>query len=249
MKIFNYLLLILSFNFLLISCSSTPAPGTSEAEVLYNEIKSNYDGKRYLMALEKISTFRTKYPYSFYISEIELLRADIYFDQQNYLEAVDAYLTFKDFHPKHKNLDRVEWRIAESFFHQMPETVDRDLSAAQSGINSYQNLILKYPSSEYREKAKSRIEAMEKLLEDKEAYIANFYFRTNDFQSASYRYEKIMNFVKNEEILKYSAKNLVECYVNLKKADKCLDGILNFRKYFEQNTINQLMKKCESIKG
>ena len=128
----------------LISCSSEPIKKGTEAETLFQDIKSNYKSKRYLLALEKISTFRSKFPYSFYVAEVELLRADIYFEQENYLEAVDAYLSFRDFHPKFKQLDKIEWRIAESFFHQLPETVDRDITPAKSAINSYKDLLRKF---------------------------------------------------------------------------------------------------------
>ena len=192
---------VISLIILLTSCSSSQPDGSTEAEALYNDIQSNYKGKRYLLSLEKISSFRSKYPYSYFITDVELLRADIYFEQGNYLEAVDAYLSFRDFHPNYKNLDIIEWRISESFFNQLPDGVDRDISPALSAINSYQDLIRKYPESKHLEKAKSRIIKLEGMLEGKELYIADFYFRTKDYQSASYRYRKILKTSRNDKTI------------------------------------------------
>ena len=196
-------LIIYFLLFVSIGCSTTEPVGNTEAEVLYNDIKSNYKGKRFLLALEKISSFRSKYPYSFYITEVELLRADIYYEQGNYLEAVDAYMSFKDFHPNHKNLDLIEWKLSESFFNQLPDTVDRDISPAVLAINSYQSLIKKFPKSKYVDESKKN-RALEKMLEDKELYIADFYFRTQDYQSASYRYKKIIKTTREKPIIRKS---------------------------------------------
>ena len=168
------------------------------------------------MALEKISSFRSKYPYSFYITEVELLRADIFYEQGNYLEAVDAYMSFKDFHPNHGDLDFIEWKLSESFFNQLPDTVDRDISPAVLAINSYQSLIKKFPNSKYIDGSKKRIKTLEKMLEDKELYIADFYFRTKDYQSASYRYKKIIKISRKDLIVRKSLVNLFTAIVTCK---------------------------------
>ena len=232
---------------LLASCSTETVKNGTEAEVLFKEIKSNYKAQRYLLALEKISTFRSKFPYSFFVTEVELLRADIYFEQKNFLEAVDAYMSFKDFHPKYKNLDLIEWRIAESFFYQLPDTVDRDISPAHSAIDSYNNLIEKYPKSEHIAKALERIISLKKMLEEKESYIADFYFRTKDYQSASYRYEKLLKHITNDSIIESSVRNLIYSYSKLLKKEKCLGTISNYLKLFEPDEVQDLKSKCNSI--
>lgn len=231
----------------LFSCSSTEPVGETEAEVLYKDIQTNYKGKRYMLALEKISSFRSKYPYSFYLAEIELLRADIYFEQENYLEAVDAYLTFRDFHPNYKELDQIEWRISESFFKQLPETVDRDISPAISAINSFQDLIRKYPESKNIEKAKERVQLLEQMLEEKELYIADFYYRTNDFQSASYRYQNILKTTRNDETVKKSSHHLIDSLFQLGKKEECLNNLQVYGKFLEKNLMDSYFNKCTQL--
>ncbi len=240
----NIILLSLLFLF---SCSTAPENGGSEAEILHKEILSNYKAKRYLLTLEKISNFRSKYPYSFYIIDVEVLRANIYFEQENFLEAVDAYLSFKDFHPNYKKLDFIEWRISESFFKQLPDTVDRDISPAYSAISSYQALIRKYPDSEYISEAKKRIVDLEKMLENKEAYIADFYFRTKDYQSASYRYMKILKTSRDSDLLKKSANNLVISFIIQKRKKDCLSSIKEFSTFLDQDRSEKFRKQCNKI--
>ena len=241
------ILLFLSFALHFVSCSSTKPEGSTEAETLYYEIMSNYKGKRYLLALEKISTFRSKYPYSFYIAEIELLRADIFYSQENYIEAVDAYLSFRDFHPKHDKLDLIEWRVAESFFLQLPSTVDRDLTPALSALDSYQDLIKKFPGSEYSKKSVERIKTLEKMLENKELYIADFYFRTKDYQSASYRLEKIILTSRDIETKKLSLEKLVLSYVKLKQREKCEEKVKIYGDLLDSQQFERLQSNCREL--
>lgn len=246
LKVSNFIIFVLLI--FSIGCSTTEPVGDTEAEVLYNDIKSNYKGKRYLLALEKISSFRSKYPYSFYITEVELLRADIFYEQGNYLEAVDAYMSFKDFHPNHDNLDFIEWKLSESFFNQLPDTVDRDISPAVLAINSYQSLIKNFPKSKHIDDSKRRIKTLEKMLEDKELYIADFYFRTKDFQSASYRYKKIIKTSREELTIRKSLVNLFAAHTHLKNKENCLMDLSMLRGYIKSSDIVNFQGKCENIK-
>jgi len=245
-NIFN--ILLLSCLYLFVSCSSTEIEGTTEAETLFNDIKSNYNGKRYLLALEKISSFRSKYPYSFYVTEVELLRANIYYEQENYLEAVDAYLSFRDFHPNYENLDEIEWRISESFFKQLPEGVDRDITPALSAIDSYQDLIRKFPNSNYIEKAKERVVRLEKMLEDKELYIADFYYRTADYQSASYRYRKVLSTSRSDDVIKTSLERAVLSYAKIGNKSECESTLKLYDTFLSEDKRSSLLNACQNTK-
>ena len=60
------------------------------------------------------------------------------------------------------------------------------------------------------------------MLEEKELYIADFYYRTHDYISASYRYKRILENAKNIDILKKSIQNLVNAYLSLSKKKNAL---------------------------
>ena len=85
---------------------------------------------RYLLATEKLNQLKNQYPYSFYATPSELMLADILYKQENYVEAAASYLLFKEFHPKHEKIAYVIYKIAESYYEQIPETYDRDLQPA-----------------------------------------------------------------------------------------------------------------------
>jgi outer membrane protein assembly factor BamD len=196
LKLGKYILIVLSL--LVISCASKRPQGATEAEVLFKEAKELISKSRYIQATEKLNAIRSQYPYSFYATHAELLQADILFSQENYAESAAAYILFRDFHPKYEELGYVVFRISESFYRQLPETFDRDLSAGVEAIKYYNELISTYSNTEYVKDAQNRINKIEDMLEKKEIYIADFYFKTKDFFAAKARYEDILKTLKNE---------------------------------------------------
>lgn len=182
----------------MISCATKRPQGSTEAEILFKEAKDLISKSRYIQATEKLNAIRSQYPYSYYATHAELLQADILFSQENYAEAASAYILFRDFHPKYTELGYVIFRISESFYRQLPSTFDRDLSSGLEAIKYFNELIQNYPETEYVKEAQSRIDQIEEMVEKKEIYIADFYFKTKDFEAAKTRYEDILKTLKNK---------------------------------------------------
>lgn len=192
-------LILLALTLLVVSCATKRPEGQTEAEVLFKEAKELVAKSRYIQATEKLNAIRSQYPYSFYATGAELMQADILFSQENYAESAAAYILFRDFHPKYEQLGYVVFRISESFFRQLPATYDRDLSAGVEAIKYYNELLLTYSNTEYVKDAQSRIVMIEDMMEKKEIYIADFYFKTKDFFAAKARYQDILVSLKNEQ--------------------------------------------------
>ena len=192
-------LLIFFFSLSIISCATKRPPGSTEAEILYKEANELISKSRFIQATEKLNSIRSQYPYSFYATNAELLQADILFSQENYAEAASAYILFRDFHPKYEKLGYVVFRISESFYRQLPSTFDRDLSAGVEAIKYYNELIQNYSNTEYVKDAQVRINQIEEMVEKKDIYIADFYFKTKDYQAAKARYEDILKTLKNKD--------------------------------------------------
>lgn len=118
--------------------------------------------------------------------------AEVYFKKETYPEAQSAYQVFKELHPRHEKIDYVTFQIGESIFKQLPTTIDRDLALAPIAMKDFEVLIRDYPKSHYVDEAQKRINEIVDMLAQKELYIADFYFRTEKWQSALVRYEKYL---------------------------------------------------------
>lgn len=234
---------------ILVSCASEKPKGKTEAEVLYKEAKILMEDERYIMATEKLNQLKNKYPYSFFATPAELLQADILYKQENYTEAAAAYLLFRDFHPKHKEIPYVVYKIAESYFNQIPDTFDRDLQGAMEAIKYYTELMEKFSTSEYVKDASVKISKCKKMLLDKEQYIADFYFKTEVYEAARWRYLDILQNFNDVKLRKHSMVRIVQSSKLMKDYEKCISFADKYFQYLgkEGKTITQEVKsECVS---
>lgn len=189
-KIFLVLFAALSFSALFLSCSGKPVDDNDPKSV-FEDAEEDIKDERYQMALEKLKNVKNKFPYSHYSTLAQLKIADVYFAEESFIEAAGAYETFRDLHPKHPKADYVLFQIGESYFFQLPDAIDRDLSPANKALEAYRELLGVYPKSENAGKARDRIKESLERLSEKERYIANFYFKQDQFDSAALRYGKV----------------------------------------------------------
>lgn len=185
----KYLFLLM---FLFTACVSYDKFDTSVASGSFGLARQLEDDERYEEALLQYQDVKNRFPYSKYAVESELQIAEIQFKKEAFIEAQGSYQLFKELHPKHPKIDYVTYRIGQSIYNQLPSTIDRDLSVAPAAIREFQIIERDYPQSEYLEKAtKLKSEAVDKLAQ-KELYIADFYYRTDEWQHALARYEKYL---------------------------------------------------------
>lgn len=240
MKIFLYLALLILF-----SCASDPPKGDTEAEVLFKEALQLKDDSHYIQATQRLNDLKNRFPYSYYATPAELLLADILFLQENYVDSAAAYLIFKDFHPKHEKIPYVIYKIAESFYKQKPDTFDRDLAPAHEAIRYYNIILTDYRDSDYSKKANKKIQECKKMIIAKEKYIADFYFKTEVYDAALWRYQYILNTFKNKKLAKHSMERSILASANLKKYDKCDGFIKEYSSKIDTKNISDTIKLCQ----
>ncbi|HVK62183.1 MAG TPA: outer membrane protein assembly factor BamD [Bdellovibrionales bacterium] len=178
-------------------CSSTPTYDTSTPEGAFKSAEELEKDERYEEAIARYGEVKNKHPYSKLATEAELRIADIQFTRESYVDAQGAYQLFKEFHPKHPRIDYVTFRLALSYYNQLPSTIDRDLSLAEKAILYFDETINSYPSSKFVKESKEKREAALKMLGEKEMYIAAFYTKRDMYESALKRFEYILKTYPN----------------------------------------------------
>jgi len=198
----------------IVACSSAEKYDTSTPEGGFHSAEALEKDERYEEAIQRFTEVKNKFPYSRLATEAELRVADLHFKREAYIEAQSAYQLFKEFHPKHPKIDYVTYRLALSYFNQLPDTIDRDLSLADKSILYFDEVLNSYPNSEFVKEAKEkRLEALGKLA-SKEMYVARFYSKHEKFDSALRRFENVLKTYPNlgfdSEALYGAAKSAFE---------------------------------------
>ncbi len=244
MKFLNLIQVLLLFLFL-VSCSSEEHTGKTAAEVMYKEAKSQMKDGRFIMATDTLNNLRTVYPYSIYATDAELLLADIAFLQENYIEAAAAYTVFRDFHPKHAKLDYVLFKIADAYYNQIPETFDRDLSNAVETIKHFKSLLLSFPETKYRKESEKKMNYCNKMIEQKEKYIADFYFKTKVYDAAIYRYKLIIDEFIDASLVNHAKERIIEAAYKSKDLKECKKYTQKYYDYLKTvKSLNDVVTEC-----
>src|SRR6476620_2432557 len=118
-------ILILSVKFF--GCSTVDKDPSTAEEAF--KIAQDYEkADRYQVAIQRYTDVKNKFPYSSLATEAELAIADVHFKSEDYSDAQISYQNFRELHPKHPKSDYVIFRTGLSYYQQLPETIDRDLT-------------------------------------------------------------------------------------------------------------------------
>jgi outer membrane protein assembly factor BamD len=217
-------LTVVLLGMVLTRCAQNQVAG-DDAEGIYKEAEEAFKDERYIIALEKFREVKNRYPYSNRATDSELRIADTYFAEESYIESESAYEIFKELHPTHPKSDYVQYRMALSYYMQIPDNAARDLSAAFKAIDAFENLFDKYPNSEFVAKGKEYIVEARKRLAEHEAYVADFYFRRQHYLSASYRYAALLKDYSNLGFDEEALYRLGESYYHIRMFDNARDTL------------------------
>lgn len=244
-KAFLNLFLALSLTSFLISCA-TEDKKSDQAEGAFNIAKEFDDAERYDEAIRRYQEVKNKYPYSAFATKAELAIADCYYKQESFPEAQVSYQAFRELHPKHEKMDYIVFKIASSYFNQLPNSIDRDLTLAQDAIAQYTELIKKFPNSEYAKESEEKKSKTIHMLAEKEQYIADFYFKREIYGSALSRYEGILKNYANEGMGEHA---LVRSVLSAKRSgdkDKAQKYFAELKeKYPNSNATEQAKKEMD----
>ncbi|MCB0363121.1 MAG: outer membrane protein assembly factor BamD [Bdellovibrionales bacterium] len=189
---FNFVLFSGILTFISVGCSTADKINADTPEGAFAIGNKFEKDERYEEAISQYNDVSNKFPYSSLALEAKLRIADIYFKRESYIEAQTSYEIFKEFHPRHPRIDYVTFQLALSYFHQLPDSIDRDLSIANKAIVYFDEVADSYSGSEFSQKAKEYKEKCLKMLADKELYIADFYFIRDQYLSSLGRFEDLL---------------------------------------------------------
>lgn len=181
-----------------------PEPAFEEipsAETLYREGLEELEGRRvlglvpYVNHQQAIDTFQEiidNYPYSDYAVRAELRIADAYFEQEKYEEALSYYRDFSDLHPQHEQVPYTIYRAALCHSRRA-KSPDRDQTATREALGYLDDLMRRYPHSPQAREAEAMWRDLRTRLARHVMTIGDFYLDREEWESASGRYQEVLN--------------------------------------------------------
>ncbi|WP_316900901.1 outer membrane protein assembly factor BamD [Pseudodesulfovibrio indicus] len=192
-------------------------PPEDTAQELYEAGVAAMNEKDYGDAQEYFSKLKDRFPFSPFSLKGELALGDAYFLDGEYVFALDAYKEFEALHPSNENIPYVLYQIANTDM-SMFRTIDRRQENVKEGLEYLYRLKETYPQSQYAEAATDMIAKGRRILAEHEIFVADFFWRTEQYGPAWHRYQYVVeNFSDIPDLREYSIKRAEYSYFEYQK--------------------------------
>ncbi|MBI5544913.1 MAG: outer membrane protein assembly factor BamD [Deltaproteobacteria bacterium] len=199
-------------------------------------------GGRHLDALKYFDHVRYKFPYSQQAALADLGVADTNFDREKYLEAIDSYRSFLKLHPNHPKADYAQYRIAYSYFKDIPSdfilfpsSTEKDQTSVKDARAAFEEFIKAYPSSPYVPEAKKQLADVLTRLAEHEMRVAEFYLHHDHLKAAVGRFSRLVDDYPHSELAPKALVKLAETYVKLDQKEKARAALERLLKDYPEN--------------
>jgi outer membrane protein assembly factor BamD len=190
------------------------------ADRLYNEgLFLLNDKQDYKEAAKKFDQVDRENPYSDWARKALLMLAFSEYRAGEYDDCINAAKRYVTLHPSSPDAAYAQYLIASSYYDQILD-VSRDQERAQKAIDAFQEVVHKYPDSEYALAAKKKIEMGRDQLAGKEMAIGRFYLKKRDFLGAINRFKVVVTQYQTTREVEEALERLTEAYLALGITDE-----------------------------
>lgn len=117
-------------------------------------------------------------------------------------------------YPNSQEAAYVQYLQANAYYQQIPD-ISRDQEAAAKALAAFQELVKKYPKSEYVEDSKYKIQVTADQLAGKEMSIGRFYLIRHNYTAAINRFRAVLQMYQTTRHAEEALYRLVEAYLGL----------------------------------
>jgi outer membrane protein assembly factor BamD len=185
------------------------------ADKLYNEGLYLLNNKRETVdAAKRFEEVDRQHPYSDWARKSLLMSAYAYYEARDYDNCIGAASRYITLHPGSPDAAYAQYLIAASNFDQIPD-ITRDQGRTEKAISSLEEVIRKYPNSEYATAARRKLEAARDQLAGKEMMVGRYYMDKRDFTGAINRFKTVVTQYQTTRHVEEALERLTEAYMAL----------------------------------
>jgi outer membrane protein assembly factor BamD len=185
------------------------------ADKLYNEglylMNQRKDNKA---ASKKFEEVDRQHPYSDWARKSLLMSAYAFYNAGDYDSCIGSATRYVTLHPGSPDAAYAQYLIGSSYYDQILD-VSRDQARAEKAIDALQQVVRKYPSSEYAISAQKKIAMARDQIAGKEMDVGRFYLNKRDFIGAINRFKVVVTQYQTTRHVEEALMRLSECYVAL----------------------------------
>ena len=205
---------------LLIGCGEKEKPYVQEpVEKLYNQGLNLLQSGMYPEAGESFDEVERQHPYSNWATRAQLMAAYAHYLANNYDDAILDLDRFIQLHPSNSDLAYAMYLKGLSYYEQFSD-VSRDQKITGLALNSFKELISRFPSSKYARDARVKLDLAQDHLAGKEMEIGRYYHKKRQYLAAINRFRNVIDQYQTTTHVPEALHRLTEAYLSLGIVDE-----------------------------
>lgn len=180
-------------------------------DVLYNQGLANLEAGKLVEASRKFEAVDRDHPYSDFGRKAKVMIAYTKYRQGEYKGAIEAGRRFVNEFPADPDAAYAQYIIGLAYYRQIKD-VTRDQREARSTAAAMQELIDRYPDSEYVDDAKEKMIFARDQLAGKEMQVGRYYQERKEYIASITRYKAVVQTYGNTRHVEEALLRLTETY-------------------------------------
>ena len=180
-------------------------------EEIYQEAYKEFNDKNYEEAAGLFETAESQYPASPWAADALVMMAYSRYMDKDYAGAILAVDRYMRFHPGHSDVPYMMYLRGMCYYHQVSD-VRRDPGMSAYALQQFQQLVERFPSSEYAKNAENKILILKNYIAGKIMYAARNDMQRENWAAAITRLQSVVATAQETVMTPEAMFRLTECY-------------------------------------
>ena len=186
-----------------------PPPG-----VLYQKGVTEMEKRDYDISAKTFSKLEKAYPYSQYQRKALIMTTYSQYQNKSYDDAIGSAKRYLGLYPNSSDSAYITYLEGMAYYDQIPD-VNRDLGRADKAIEVFNDVVTKYPASEYAADARYKIGVAKDQLAGKDMEVGRYYLYRREYTAAVNRFRNVLAKYQTTPQTEEALERLTEAYLAL----------------------------------
>jgi outer membrane protein assembly factor BamD len=187
---------------------------TQPVETLYNDAMELIQSQDYKSAKKAFEEVERQHPYSQWAKRAQVMNAYANYKIQSYDEALVILDRFVRLYPGDERTPYAYYLIALCSYEQITD-VGRDQSMTAGALDALQEVIRRYPDSDYARDATIKRDLTVDHLAGKEMEVGRYYMKRKEYAAAAKRFTKVIDEYQTTSHTPEALHRMVEVYLKM----------------------------------
>jgi len=180
-------------------------------EDLYNTALDDLAAGEFQQARVGFEEVDRQHPYSVWATKAQLMAAFAAYQQADYDEAIVALDRFIELHPGNRDTAYAYYLKALSYYEQIAD-VARDQRITELALSSLQDVVTRFPGTDYARDATLKIDLARDHLAGKQMEIGRYYLRQGQYTAAINRFRAVVEDYQTTSHVPEALHRIAEAY-------------------------------------